>query len=265
MSTLETFVYGSRQVRTIIVDGEVWFVGKDVCDSLGIENQRNAFARLDDDERNTVHLADGIRGNPNKVIVNEAGLYSLILRSDKPEAKAFKRWVTHEVLPQIRRTGQFRQVEVEHALPSSFADALRQLAASVEKQEQLEAKIVADAPKVEAFDRWMDADGYYPMHAVAKILGVGRNTLYSMLRKAGVIMPVGTAPYQRYAHHFVLIPGVRRDGVAYETTKVRPTGIPFIANKLGLVVREKGTHKTRTPSGEQDMTIINEPGLEVVS
>lgn len=239
MTAVDVFKYAGRQVRTVIINGEPWFVGKDVTDVLGIVNQRDAFSRLDDDERITVALPDGNRGNPNRTVVNEAGLYSLILRSDKREALVFKRWVTHEVLPQIRRTGQFRPVEVEHALPQSYADALRELAEKVEHVQALEARAAVDAPKVEAFDRWMDADGYYPMHAVAKILGVGRNNLYAMLRDAGVIMSVGTAPYQRCAHHFVLIPGVTRDGFAYETTKVRPTGIPFIARKLGIAIAQE--------------------------
>ncbi|WP_336629954.1 MULTISPECIES: BRO family protein [unclassified Microbacterium] len=239
MSAVEIFNYAGAKVRTVVIDGEPWFVGKDITDVLGIVNQRDAFTRLDADERITVALPDGNRGNPNRTVVNEAGLYSLILRSDKPEARAFKRWVTHEVLPQIRRTGQFRPVEVEHALPQSYADALRELAAKVEHVQALEAKAAEDAPKVEAFDRWMDADGYYPMHAVAKILGLGRNNLYAMLRDAGVIMAVGTAPYQRYAHHFAIIPGVSRDGFAYETTKVRPTGIPFIAKKLGIALTQE--------------------------
>lgn len=233
-SNIVPFDFDGHQVRTVTIDGEPWFVGKDVCDALTIANTRDALGRLDGDERITVALADGNRGNPNKVIVNEPGLYSLVLRSDKPEARRFKRWITHEVLPQIRRTGEFRQTEIEHALPASYADALRQLAENVERQAELEAKIALDAPKVARYDEWMDADGYYPMDSVGKILGVGRNTLYAMLRGAGVIMAGTTRPYQRYAHHFAIVPGVTRDGHAYETTKVRPTGVDFIARKLGL-------------------------------
>lgn len=237
-SNIVPFDFDGHQVRTITIDGEPWFAGHDACKALGIENQRNAFARLDDDEKLSVRISDVKRGTPNRIFVNEPGLYQLILRSKKPEARRFKRWITHEVLPQIRRTGEFRQTEIEHALPASYADALRQLAENVERQAELEAKIALDAPKVARYDEWMDADGYYPMDAVGKILGVGRNTLYAMLRGAGVIMTGTTRPYQRYAHHFAIVPGVTRDGHAYETTKVRPSGVDFIARKLGLARQE---------------------------
>jgi|SRR5208337_3455659 len=108
-SQLKTFEYEKNaKVRTVERDGEIWWVAKDVCDVLGIANARMAVSRLDEDERDTVSLADGNRGNPNITIINEAGLYNLILRSEKPEAKKFKRWVTHEVIPQIRKTGKFQ-------------------------------------------------------------------------------------------------------------------------------------------------------------
>lgn len=92
-------------IRAMLIDGEPWFVAKDVCHALGIENSRQALRRLDDDERNTVISNDGNRGNPNLAVVNESGLYALILTSRKPEAKRFRRWVTSEVLPAIREKG----------------------------------------------------------------------------------------------------------------------------------------------------------------
>lgn len=92
-------------IRSVVIDGEPWFVATDVCNALGIANSRDAVARLDDDEKNTVVLTDGIRGNPQKAIVNEPGLYTLILGSRKPEAKPFKRWIAHEVIPSIRKDG----------------------------------------------------------------------------------------------------------------------------------------------------------------
>ena len=95
------------KVRAIERDGEPWFVAADVCRALDVVNSRDAVARLDTDEKNTVVLTDGTPGNPQKTIVNEPGLYTLILGSRKPEAKAFKRWVTHEVIPSIRKTGTY--------------------------------------------------------------------------------------------------------------------------------------------------------------
>ena len=87
--------------------GEPWFVAKDVCDALGIANNRDAIKALDDDEKNTVVISDGIQGNPNKTIVSDPGFYKLVIKSRKPEAKAFQRWVTHEVLPSIRKKGGY--------------------------------------------------------------------------------------------------------------------------------------------------------------
>ena len=95
------------KVRVVERDGEPWFVAADVCRALDVVNSRDAVARLDTDEKNTVVLTDGTPGNPQKTVVNEPGLYTLILGSRKPEAKAFKRWITHEVIPSIRKTGTY--------------------------------------------------------------------------------------------------------------------------------------------------------------
>lgn len=101
------FSFDGIAVRTVMVNGEPWWVAKDVCDVLGILNPSDAISKnLDDDEKG-VDLIYTPGGKQKVVIVNESGLYSLILRSRKPEAKRFKRWVTHEVLPTIRKTGSY--------------------------------------------------------------------------------------------------------------------------------------------------------------
>lgn len=95
-------------VRTLCIDGEPWFVGKDVADVLGYTNSRKALAdHVDDEDKNTVTFRDGTPGNPNQVIINESGLYSLIFSSKLESARRFKRWVTSEVLPAIRKTGNY--------------------------------------------------------------------------------------------------------------------------------------------------------------
>ena len=105
---LQTFVFNrNRTVRTIEeANGELWFVAADVCDALAIAQPASSLRRLDADERG-VHTVHTPGGSQEMTTINEAGLYSLILRSRKPEAKAFKRWVTHDVLPAIRRTGSY--------------------------------------------------------------------------------------------------------------------------------------------------------------
>uniref|UniRef100_UPI00158AF826 BRO-N domain-containing protein n=1 Tax=Burkholderia ambifaria TaxID=152480 RepID=UPI00158AF826 len=100
------FNYESTPIRTIEQDGEVWFVAADVCKVLDHSNSRMAISRLDEDEKG-VSTVDTLGGQQEVTIINESGLYSLILSSRKPQARAFKRWVTHEVLPSIRKTGRY--------------------------------------------------------------------------------------------------------------------------------------------------------------
>ena len=95
MDELQIFDYGDQQIRTIERDGEAWFVGKDVAEVLGYSNPRDALAKhVDDEDKDTVAFRDGMPGNPNQVIINESGLYSLIMSSKLPTAKQFKHWVT---------------------------------------------------------------------------------------------------------------------------------------------------------------------------
>lgn len=122
MENLISLEYQGNPVRCIQKDGAPWWVLSDVCKVLSIGNPRNVATRLDEDEKNTVHLKDGIRGNPNFTIINESGLYNVLLRSDKPEAKPFKRWVTHEVLPQIRSTGKYEAKPEQLSLPMDGAE-----------------------------------------------------------------------------------------------------------------------------------------------
>lgn len=108
MNAMQVFNYEGNEVRTVIKGNEPWWVLADVCRVLDIQNNRNAARRLDDDEKG-VHLMDTLGGGQKMTIINESGLYKVILRSDKPEAKKFTRWVTHEVLPAIRKTGSYSQ------------------------------------------------------------------------------------------------------------------------------------------------------------
>ena len=108
------------QVRVVEIDGEPWFVAADVCRILEIGNPSQALTRLDDDEKNTLILNEGNRGNPNVNVVNEPGLYRLIFASRKPEAKKFQRWIYHEVLPSIRKSGSY-SLNAQPAKPENSA------------------------------------------------------------------------------------------------------------------------------------------------
>ena len=106
-------------IRTVTIDNEPWFVGKDVADALGYSNSRDAIAtHVEMEDKNTVVISDGKRGNPNQAIINESGLYALIFGSKLESAKRFKHWVTSEVLPAIRKTGHY---EMENYSPEMQA------------------------------------------------------------------------------------------------------------------------------------------------
>jgi len=109
---LQIFEYNDNEetfgnLTTIDIEGEAWFVAKEVCDLLGINNSRQAVSTLDDDEKSSVSFNDGTSGNPNKTIISESGLYALVFKSKKPSAKKFRKWVTKEVIPAIRKNGAY--------------------------------------------------------------------------------------------------------------------------------------------------------------
>lgn len=96
------------EIRTLMIDGEPWFVGKDVAKALNYVNTRDALAaHVLEEDKNTVAISDGKRGNPNQIVINESGLYCLIFSSKLPNAKKFKRWITTDILPTIRKTGGY--------------------------------------------------------------------------------------------------------------------------------------------------------------
>ena len=127
-------------IRILIDNDEIWFVAIDVCKCLEINNSRQAILRLDTDEKKSLYIENSGAGNPNKTIVNEAGLYNLILSSRKPEAKEFKCWITHEVIPSIRKYGAYMIPEtIEKVLynPEFIINLASQLKAEQEKNEAL--------------------------------------------------------------------------------------------------------------------------------
>lgn len=117
MASITTFNFVTQSVRVVMIDGTPWFVGKDVCEALSIANHNDALGRLDDDERRGVAITDPLGIEQTAVAINESGLYSLILTSRKPEAKKFKKWVTSEVLPAIRKTGRYEAEPPRPGIP----------------------------------------------------------------------------------------------------------------------------------------------------
>lgn len=176
-------------VRIVMKGQEPWFVAKDICNCLEINNSRQALIRLDDDEKSSVILNDGTPGNPEKSIVNEYGLYSLVLSSRKPEAKEFKRWITHDVIPQIRKTGQY-VVDIPRTLP----DALRAYANEVEEHNKAKALIEEQKPKVLFADSVAASHTSILVGDLAKLLhqngvkDMGQKRLFNWLRENGYLI-----------------------------------------------------------------------------
>jgi anti-repressor protein len=205
MNSLIPFNYNSNQIRIIVKDGEPWFVAADVCSILDIDtstavNGRNRISDngiirdggLDDDEKDT-DIVSTPGGSQEVLIVSEAGLYSLILKSRKPEAKAFKRWITHEVIPSIRKHGAYMTPEtIEKVLLNP--DTIIQLATALKEERQRRLML---EPKAMAFDTFMDGSNLQTMNDVAKCLGNGRNKLFKFLREEK-IMRANNTPYQEY-------------------------------------------------------------------
>lgn len=183
MTTLTPFTFpdSGAQVRTVTIDGAPWFFATDVCAVLEITNVGNVLARLDDDEKDSIRLTDGNRGNPNRAIISEPGLYAVILRSDSPAAKPFRRWVTGEVLPALRRTGSYSM-----AVPSSFAEALELAAAQQREIEASNARVAELEPQAAKYQAVLDADGLIGMTAIADMLDVHVSTLTDWLVDEGL-------------------------------------------------------------------------------
>ena len=183
-NNLQTFVYNSISIRTVRINGQTWFVLKDVCGALGISNHKMAAQRLDEDEVSQTDLIDSLGRKQLVHIVNESGLYNVILRSDKPEAKPFRKWVTSEVLPSVRTTGVYMTGNAADRILQD-PDFIIQLATQVkERNAQLAAakeKIALDAPKVEYFDRAVERGDNLSFRDTAKVLGVSQSTFINFL------------------------------------------------------------------------------------
>lgn len=173
-------------VRAVEVDGEPWFVGKDVAQALGYSNPRKALADHVDAEDKGVTKCDTPGGEQDITTINESGLYSLVLSSKLPGAKKFKRWVTAEVLPTIRKTGGYQ-------LPKDFPSALRALADATEKLLAVETENEANRPKVLFADAVSTAKTSILVGELAKLLkqngvDIGQNRLFGWLRENGFLI-----------------------------------------------------------------------------
>ena len=239
--TFENAAFG--KIRTLTIDGEPWFVAVDVCNALEIINSRDAVARLDDDEKNTVVLTDGIRGNPQKIIVNEPGLYTLILGSRKPEAKAFKRWITHEVIPAIRKYGGYMTKSLlEQVLenPNLIYEFARRMLAEQQKNERLRQELDRAKPKADYYDAFIHPESCTNIRATAKELKVPEKMFTAFLIRKRYLYRApsgGLMPYAKAADDglFFVKDYIAVNGHQGVYTLVTPKGKALFLSMLGEI------------------------------
>lgn len=201
------------KVRALTIDGEPWFVGRDVAAVLGYAKPENALAaHVDNEDKNTTLIQGGNRGNPTMTIINESGLYALILSSKLPKAREFKRWVTSEVLPSIRSHGAYLTPEtLEAALLNP--DTLIKLATELKSEREarlalaadnaaLSAQIALDAPKVRYADAVSGAAGGMLIREFCKFLkgngkDIGEKRMFTDLRARGFLIKAKGRDYNK--------------------------------------------------------------------
>nr|UVX95709.1 MAG: antirepressor protein KilAC domain [Bacteriophage sp.] len=254
---IQTFSFNNTPLRTLTDEnGDPWFVAKDVCDILEISNNRDAISQLDSDEKNTVVISDGIPGNPNKTIISEPGLYKLIMRSRKPEAKTFQRWVTHEVLPQIRRTGGYIPTTGADDDMTILAKAVLVAQKTIDlKNQQLlakDAQIKELEPKAQALDAFTDVEDRLLVRDAAKVLSnsgtpISEKQLREWMTANGWIYKRNGSWNATAKHctagHLVMVMstkhGTKTDGTKFAfppTVRITRKGLALLHKRLGEVL-----------------------------
>ncbi len=231
MNKLQIFEFENSEIRTLNIDGQPWWVGVDVCRVLEIADPRTSLKLVDEDDRDSMLVIDKLGRNQKTIVINESGLYSLILKSRKPEAKKFKRWITKEVIPSIRKEGTYGL--------SDDLILLKAVKIANERMEDYKKQLKEAQPKIDFYDH---VTGYgeviVDMEKVAKILnlGIGRNSLFQILRDIGILMD-NNLPYQKYinrGYFRVVERKYEKKGSThiYIKTMVSQKGLDYIRRRL---------------------------------
>lgn len=247
-TNLQTWSYESSEIRTVEKDGEPWFVAKDIAKVLGYTNASKAIADHVDAEDKGVTKCYTLGGTQDLTILNESGLYSLVLSSKLPNAKKFKRWVTSVVLPSIRKHGAYMTDQtLEQALtsPDFLIQLATQLKEEKEQRKQLEAKVEQDKPKVLFADSVSASKSSILVGELAKILkqnGVdtGQFRLFAWLRENGYL--------------------IKREGSDYNMPTQRSVEMGLFEVKQTIITHSDGhitTNKTPKVTGKGQVYFIN--------
>lgn len=236
MNNLTLFNYGKNQVRVVEIDGNPWFVAKDIAEILEISNHRDTVNSFPVSEKGAVGLTDTIGRQQKTTILSEAGLYRMIFQSRKESSEKFKTWVFSEVLPSIRKTGSYsNSVHLESML--IMGETLREFKKQIkEKDSQIEFL----TPKAESWNSFLNSKGLISFHRAASILcikGMGPQNLYGFAVRNGILKNSKT-PLWEYVEKGYLV--VRPNGNFDEKRKIKehsevfftPRGLEFLQRKL---------------------------------
>lgn len=247
MNELQTFSFNNQPVRTVQLNNQPYWVLKDVCDVLGLTTPSRVAERLEGDEVSQTHIIDALGRIQNTTVITESGLYAVILRSDKPNAKEFRRWITSEVLPAIRKTGVYLTDEKAYDIthnPQSLADLLMKAG---EQLKQKEIIIQEMKPKALFADAVASSKTSILIGQLAKILTqngyqIGQNRLFEKLRNDGFLSSRKGAdwnmPQQRFVEQgiFEIKESTHLDGngvnITTKTVTVTGKGQIYFINKF---------------------------------
>ena len=241
MNEVQLFNFESHEVRSLLLNNEPWFVGKDVAEALGYSKARNAIAtHIDSEDKKDAPIQGTLGGVQEMTVINESGLYSLVLSSKLPSAKKFKRWVTSEVLPALRKTGQYQVKELsgQELMAKALIEAQSVLAAKDKQIEEMKPKVVF-------------ADAVATSHTsilvgeLAKILKqngieMGQKRLFAWLREKGYL--------------------IKRQGTDYNMPTQKAMELGLFEIKEGSYVNGSGVNiTTKTPkiTGKGQQYFIN--------
>ncbi len=252
---IQRFDFKGAALRTLTDEaGEPWFVAKDACDILELNNVTEALRPLDDDEKSNFRNSEVAQnGGRAPLIISEPGLYKLIMRSRKPEAHEFQRWVTHEVLPQIRKTGGYIPTSESDSDEDVMARAVLVAQKTIKQKNQQiieqQSRIDELQPKASAWDNFVDIDDAFSVRDSAKLLSnlgrtVGQTELFEWLDRHDWIFRENkhwSARQSRInAGHLMMVPskshGTHKDGTPFAfppTVKVTRKGLALIARRFG--------------------------------
>lgn len=202
MNEVEVFNFEANEVRTVLIDNEVWFVGKDVSEALGYSDLNKAVAmHVDDEDKKLNDKTSSSFGQRGATLINQSGVISLVLSSKLPDARKFKRWVTSEVIPSVMKHGAYMtDSKIEEVLtdPDTLIRLATQLKEERQEKKRLEEQVQLQAPKVEMAEKLLGADdASISMKDFAKLLAnygidLGRNTLMKELRNSGWLLKDNT-------------------------------------------------------------------------